>query len=259
MSDQTYLPPSRIPEVQPFKSADISDVLRKGLADFTRAPLFGVFFAAFYVAGGLILYSVFLATGQTWWLIAPSLGFPLLAPFAAVGFYEISRRLEAGEPLDWGGVLGCVIRQKDRQIPSMAVVILIVFMFWVFVAHAIFAMFFGTQMFRASLGEMLFTPNGIGMLAVGSLVGGLMAAAFFSLIVVALPLLLDKEVDFVTAMITSLLAVRAAPRAMFSWGAVVAVLLFAGMLPLFLGLFVVLPVLGHASWHVYRKVLPEPG
>lgn len=257
MTDQTYLPPSRIPEVRPFQPGDIADVLRRGWQDFLRAPHYGLFFSAFYVAGGLILYAVFLATGQTWWLVAPSLGFPLLAPFAAVGFYEISRRLEAGEALDWGGVLGCVVRQKDRQIPSMAVVILIVFMFWVFVAHAIFAMFFGLQMFRASLAEMLLTANGIAMLAVGTVVGGLMAAALYAVIVVSLPLLLDKEVDFVTAMITSLSAVRAAPRAMFAWGAVIAVLLFLGMIPLFLGLFVVLPVLGHASWHVYRRVLPE--
>ena len=257
MSDQTVLPPSPIPDVHAIGTEDVRFALRQGLADFRRAPAFGIFFSAFYVGGGLLLYLVLMAIGQTWWLIPLSAGFPILAPFLAVGLYEVSRRIEAGEKLDFNEVLGVVFRQKDRQIPSMAVVILVFFMFWVFVAHTVFALFFGLQAFRGSTLEMLMSPNGIMMLIVGTAVGGAMAATLFSLMVISLPLLLEREVDFVTAMITSMQAVKASPAPMFLWAGVIGGFLFLAMIPGFLGLFLAMPILGHASWHLYRRVLPE--
>ena len=257
MSDQTYLPPSPIPEMRPLQTDDIVPLLRAGWDDYRRAPAFGLAFSAVYVLGGILLWWVFGGSGNELWFIPVAVGFPLLAPFAATGLYEVSRRLETGEPLSWSAVLGCVLRQKDRQVPSMAVVILLAFMFWVFVAHTIFALFFGLSAITSTGLALLATSNGLTMLAVGGTVGGLMAIAVYAVTVVSLPLLLDKEVDFVTAMITSVQAVTAAPIAMLGWAATIAVLLFVGMLPLFLGLFVVLPVLGHATWHLYRRVLPD--
>jgi len=257
MTDQTVVPPSAVPAIHPVSSDDIRIALRLGLADFRRAPAFGILFSAVYVLGGLVLYLVLAAIGQSWWLIPLSLGFPILAPFAAVGLYEVSRRLESGAPLDFNSVLGAVFRQKDRQIPSMAVVILVFFMFWVFVAHTIFALFFGMAAFRGSVLDMALTPNGLVMLVVGSLVGGAMALTLFSLMVVSLPLLLDKELDFVTAMITSFHSVLASPVPMLTWAAIIAGVLLVAMAPMFLGLFVALPVLGHASWHLYRRVLRD--
>jgi uncharacterized membrane protein len=259
MTDQTVTPPSPIPEVRRIALSDIRDILRLGWQDFRRAPAFGILFSGVYVLGGMLLYLSLSAIGHTWLLIPLVGGFPILAPFAAVGLYEVSRRLEAGEPLDWNAVLGVVWHERNRQIPSMAVVLLIFFIFWVFVARTIFALAFGGQLFRADWAEMLLTPHGITMLLVGSAIGGLMALAVFSLMVVSLPLLLEKEVDFVTAMITSYSAVRESPVPMLYWAATIAVLLFLAMLPLFLGLFLVLPLLGHASWHLYRRVLPEKG
>lgn len=257
MTDQSYIPPSPIPEIRPVSIGDIRQCLALGWQDFRRAPAFGIFFSAVYVLGGVMLYLVLAAAGQSWWLIPLSAGFPILAPFAAVGLYEVSRRIERGLALDFNSVLGVVWRQRDRQIPSMAVVILVFFMFWVFVAHTVFALFFGLRAFGGSFQEMLFTPQGMAMLAVGTVIGGAMAAALFSLTVISLPLLLDKELDFVTAMITSFDAVRQSPMAMGYWAATIAVLLFLAMLPVFLGLFVVMPLLGHASWHLYRRVLPD--
>lgn len=249
--------PSPLPEIVPITPAIIPAVLRAGLRDFLQAPLFGLFFSSVYVAGGLALYAVFAAGGQEWWLLPFALGFPLLAPFAAVGLYEVSRRIEAGEPRDWRAVLGVVFSHKDRQLPSMAMVILLMFMFWVFFAHAIFALFMGlaplTNITTAPLGVLL-TGNGPIMLLVGSVVGAGFALALFSFTVVGLPLLLERDVDFITAIITSVGAVTANPGPMLTWGVVIAVLLFAGMLPLFLGLFVAMPVLGHATWHMYRRV-----
>jgi len=239
---------------------DIGAVLRAGWRDFRRAPLFGLFFSAVYVAGGILLYLVYAAAGQEWWLIPVAVGFPLLAPFAATGLYEVSRRLAAGMPLGWGAVLGVVFAQKDRQVPAMAAVILVVFLFWMFVAHAIFALFLGLRAFSPGndLATLFLTGNGPLMLLVGGAVGAGFALVLFATTVCALPMLLDREVDFVTAMITSVAVVRHNPVPMLAWAATIALALAAAMLPLFLGLFVALPVLGHATWHLYRRALSFP-
>jgi len=247
-----HLPPSEIPEPRVISTSDLAGVLRAGLADFKRAPGFGLAFSAFYVLGGIVLYLVFVASGQSWWFIPVAVGFPLLAPFAATGLYEVSRRLEAGEKLDWPGILGCVLAQKDRQVPSMAMVIMLAFMFWVFVAHTTFALFFGLQPITSSTADMLLSPTGLTMLAVGGVIGGAMAAIMFALTVVSLPLLLHREVDFITAMITSVRVVMSNLVPMALWALVISGLLFVAMLPAFL----VLPVLGDATWHLYRRVLP---
>ena len=257
MTDHTAGGELAPPEINHVGFADLRAAFVLGARDFARAPGFGLFFASVYVAGGIILWLALTNAGQLWWTIPITLGFPLLGPFIAVGFYEVSRRLEAGEALDWPGVLGVIFRQKDRQIPSIAAVIVVFFLFWNFLAHMIFALFLGLQVMTniSSSFAVFLTGNGVLMIAVGTAVGAVFSAVLFSLTVVALPMLLDREVDFVTAMLTSLDCVRANPVVMLGWGALIAVLLFAGMLPLFLGLFVVLPVLGHASWHLYRRCL----
>jgi len=259
--DTTSRGPSALPEVQHVELADINAALRAGLKDFLRAPAFGLFFSVFYVAGGLVLWRVYAAAGQEWWLMPFIVGFPILAPFAAVGLYEVSRRIEAGEVLSWPAVLGVVFAQKDRQIPSLAMVILLMFMFWVFVAHTIFALFMGmSAMTNVTTSPMiLLQGNGPVMLLVGTTVGAGFAAVLFSITVGALPLLLEREVDFVTAMILSVKAVVHNVVPMAVWGITIALILFAGMVPLFLGLLVALPVLGHATWHMYRRLLRDEG
>lgn len=248
--------PSPLPEIRTIGFDALGTSLRGGLRDFLRAPLFGLFFSAVYVAGGIVLWLVYSAAGEEWWLFPVFLGFPILAPFAAVGLYEVSRRLEAGQPLVWSEVLGVVFRQKDRQIPAMAAVIVVVFLFWVFVAHALFALFMGLRAFTdsSSVLSLFLTGNGPWLLLVGGAIGAAFAAVLFSTTVGGLPMLLDREVDFVSAMITSVQAVLANPLPMLAWGLVIAVLLFLGMAPVFLGLFLVLPILGHASWHMYRAL-----
>lgn len=251
--------PDRIPDPALIGFDAIAASLRAGWSDFRRAPAFGLFFAAFYVLGGLVLAAVATAFGQEWWLIPFVVGFPLLAPFAAVGLYEVSRRIEAGLPLDWGGVLGVVFAQKDRQVPSMAMAILLMFMFWVFVAHTTFAMFMGLQSLTniTSSPEILLQGRGLAMLALGTLIGAGFAAALFAITVGGLPLLLDREVDLISAIIASFDAVTSNLAVMLAWALVILGILFVGIAPLFLGLFIALPVLGHASWHMYRHLLPD--
>ncbi len=248
--------PDPLPEITQVGISDIGAVLKLGLRDFLRAPLFGIFFSAVYVAGGIILWRVYGIAGQQWWLAPMAVGFPLLGPFAAVGLYEVSRRIEAGLPLRWPDVLGVVFAQKDRQIPALAAVVIVLFLFWVFVAHALFALFMGLRAFGSGtdMVSLFLEGNGPIMLLVGGVVGAGFAAVLFSTTVVGLPLLLEREVDFVTAMIHSTQTVLANPVVMVVWGALISGILFVGMLPMFLGLLVALPVLGHASWHMYRRV-----
>ncbi len=251
--------PDEISEPGRIALSDLSQALTLGWRDFRRAPAFGLMFSAFYVLGGWALASVAFASGQEWWLIPFILGFPLIAPFAATGLYEVSRRIEAGEALDTARILRVVFEQRQRQIPSMAMVILLLFMFWVFVAHTVFALFMGVSALTniTSSPEVLFQGRGLVMLVLGTIIGSGFAAVLFTFTVVGLPLLMEREVDFITAIITSCRAVAENPGVMAAWAALIAIWLFVAILPGFLGLLVVLPVLGHASWHVYRRVMGD--
>lgn len=235
--------------------SDITAVLRAGVRDFRRAPQFGLFFSAVYVVGGFLL--IWVGAGHVSWTLATSLGFPLVAPFAAAGLYEVSRRMEAGQPLEWRAILGIVWNERTRQLPWLGAIIVIYFLFWTFLAHMIFALFMGlTTMTNISDSfDVFLTPNGLAMIAVELGVGAVLAFLLFSMTVVSLPLVLDREVDFVTAMLTSMKAVRENLFVMLVWAMIIAVLSLLALLPWFLGLMVVLPILGHATWHLYRKVV----
>ncbi len=243
------------PVVQNVSVADVSASLRAGLRDFRRAPQFGLFFSAVYVVGGFLM--IWVGAGHVTWVLATSLGFPLVAPFAAAGLYEVSRRMEAGEPLEWRGVLGIVWNERTRQLPWLGAIIVIYFLFWTFLAHMIFALFMGlSQMINVTQSlDAFLTLNGLTMIAVELAVGAVFAFLLFALTVVSLPLVLHREVDFVTAMLTSIKTVRENLFVMLIWASLIAVLSLLALLPWFLGLMVVLPILGHATWHLYRRAL----
>jgi uncharacterized membrane protein len=249
--------PPAVPEVNEVDASDLRSSLALGWQDFRRAPLLGLVFSAVYVLGGWLILWAMTTKGQVWWTLPASAGFPILGPFIACGFYEISRRLEAGEPLVASEIFGVIFRQKDRQIPAMAAVIVVYFLFWNFLSHMIFALFLGnaTMTNVSSSLSVFLTPDGMLMLGFGTAVGAVFAALLFSLTVVSLPMLLDREVDFVTAMLTSFALVKENPQVMLGWGALIAVSLFLGMVPGFVGLFLVLPLFGHASWHLYRRAI----
>jgi uncharacterized membrane protein len=249
--------PPAVPEINEVDASDLWASLALGWRDFRRAPLLGLVFSAVYVLGGWLILWAMTTKGQVWWTLPASAGLPILGPFIACGFYEISRRLEAGEPLRASEVFGVIFRQKDRQIPAMAAVIVVYFLFWNFLSHMIFALFLGNAVMTnvSSSIAVFLTPEGLMMLAFGTLVGAVFATLLFCLTVVSLPMLLDREVDFVTAMLTSFALVLENPGLMLGWGALIATCLFVAMLPGFLGLFLVLPLFGHASWHLYRRAI----
>jgi len=243
------------PKVQSLSLGDLAEVMRAGFADFRRAPQFGLFFSAVYVFGGFLM--LWVGAGHVTWTLATSLGFPLIAPFAAAGLYEVSRRMEKGQALDWGGILGIVWQERSRQLPWLGAIIVIYFLFWTFLAHMIFALFMGlsTMTNVTESYDVFLTPNGLMMIAAELVVGAILAFLLFALTVVSLPLVLDREIDFVTAMLVSLQTVRENMAVMLVWAGIIAVLTFLALLPWFLGLMIVLPVLGHATWHLYRKAL----
>lgn len=255
MSD---IPASPRPEIGTVTVWELLRALREGWRDFTRAPVYGLFFSAFYVICGAGLY--LLGAGTFVWTLAFALGFPLVAPFAAVGLYEVSRRLEAGEALGWGAVLSVVWAERGRQLPWIGALLIIIFLFWSFFAHMSLALFFGTMQLTniSTSWEVFLTPTGLAMIAFQILVGAAVSLFTYVITVVSMPLLLDQEIDFMTAMGISVRTVARNPVAMLLWAGIIAALLLLAMVPLFLGLFLVLPVLGHATWHIYRRALYTP-
>ena len=253
-------PPPASPQVaSDLAWGDLTAALAAGWRDFRAMPRFGLFFGGVYVIAGLAIGWATLAGGSLTWLIPAIAGFPLVAPFIAVGLYEASRRRAGNEPLTWRAVLGALKGHGDDQILSMGVIVFVAFSFWMIVAHAIFAVFVGESGLNIGIGRdplaALLTREGLTMLGVGSAVGAGMAFVFYAMTVISLPLLVERKVDFLTAIIASLTVVRRNFAVMLGWAVLIAVLLFAAMLPAFLGLLIALPVLGHATWHLYTRAV----
>ncbi|RJX69850.1 DUF2189 domain-containing protein [Tsuneonella suprasediminis] len=236
---------------------DLWAALAAGARDFLACPLFGLFFGSIYVGGGLFVGYALFAWKSPTWLIPAAAGFPLIAPFVAVGLYEVSRRREAGLPRSWRAVLGALRGRGDDQIISMGVIVFVAFSFWMIVAHSIFAIFLAESGIGSESLAIFTTQAGIAMLVVGGAVGGLMALAFYAVTVMSLPMLVDREVDFLTAIITSLAVINHNRPVMMAWALIIAVVLFMAMIPAFLGLLIALPVLGHATWHLYRRAVTD--
>lgn len=243
-------------------ASDIREALGEGLRDFQAAPTYGLFFGAIYAAGGVAVVAALTLFGAPWFVYPAVAGFALIGPFVAVGLYEVSRRREAGEPQSWTAVLGAIRRGGRSEIGWMAFVTLFVFIVWMYQVRLLLALFLGFQSFttlREFLLTLVTTPEGLAFLAVGHVVGAFLALGLFSITVVSFPMLVDRDVDFITAMITSVRAVAANPGPMLGWGVVVTLTLIAACLPFFLGLVLALPILGHATWRLYRKlVAPLP-
>lgn len=244
--------------IKPATFADVKAAFADGVADFLKAPLMGFFFGAIYAVGGLFVVYALAASNAPYLVIPAAVGFPLLGPFIAVGLYEISRRLEAGDPLTWRGVLLVIAESRKLEISWMAFVVLFIFWVWMYQVRLWLAIFLGFQSFsslEAFVTVITTTADGLAFLGIGTLVGAALATVLFSVTVVSFPLLLDRDPDFITAIITSVRAVLASPVVMLTWGAIIASLVILAMVPMFLGLLVVLPVLGHATWHLYRRTI----
>jgi uncharacterized membrane protein len=250
---------SGMPVVRKIGLSDLQFAFAQGVRDFARAPVFGLMIAGLFTLGGIIIYLQLTLWESSWMILPLAVGFPLLGPFVVVGLYEVSHQLEDGNTPNWSGVLGRIFTQRNRQIPSIAFIVTFFFGIWFYLAHLVFALFFGLSAMTniSNSYSILWSQQGLIMLAVGSLVGGALSFVLFSISVVSFPLLVDREIDFVTGMIASFSVVLQNFWVMILWAALIGFLTVVAMAPLFLGLLVVLPILGHATWHLYRRVL-EP-
>ena len=248
--------PHGAPIVRMLTASDITQCLALGFRDFRAAIVPDLFFASFFVLAGLLAGVLTYATGQTFWLVLALMGFPLVGTLASLGFYEISRRRMAGEGITLSKVMAVVWDSRTGQLPWLAAIIIVTFLFWFFLGHMIFALFLGLSPMTnvSSSLEVFLTAQWLSMLGFGTLIGSVFALFVFSISILGMPMIIDRDVDFISAMLRSIAAVRAAPLPYIIWGIFLALATLVAMAPLFLGLFIVMPILGHATWHLYKLV-----
>ncbi len=245
-------------KVQTISAQNIKDAFKFGINDFYQKPLLSCFFGCVYALIGLAFVSGLVVFDSIWMIIPAGVGFPLVAPFVAVGLYEMSRRYKTGESFTYRDVFTIVLRQQRREFGWMSFVILFVFWNWIFIAHWLFAVFLQWHSISSLTDFWIVittTLNGYVFLGVGTIVGAVLAIFLFSITVVSMPLLLDKDIDFITAMLKSITVVQNSPMVMLSWGAIIGLLIFLALAPMFMGLIIVLPILGHATWHLYEMAI----
>lgn len=237
---------------------DLRDALRLGFADFGASRTDVVFLCLVYPVAGVFLSHLLFGYDFLPMLFPLASGFAILGPLAAVGLYEMSRKREQGHHASWADALGVVRSPAAGAIFVLGLYLLAIFVCWMLVAYGIYYMTLGPEppvSVAAFVGDVLTTPAGWAMIAIGIGVGFLFAAAALTLSVVSFPMLLDRDVGLYPAIGTSIRAVAANPVPMAIWGFIVAAGLVIGTIPLFIGLAVVMPVLGHATWHLYRKLV----
>jgi uncharacterized membrane protein len=250
-----------LPIVRKIGMMDLKDALAKGIEDFRAIPTHVIFLSLIYPVGALVVAQ--LTLNDLVHLFFPlAAGFALIGPIAALGLYELSRRRELGLGLWWTHAFDVRHSRSIRGILTLGVLLIVIFVLWVAVAQAIYIATFGNSP-PASIPNFLHqvfeTPEGWTLIVVGNGVGFLFAVVVLMISVVSFPLLLDRNVSARVAILTSLRVVLRNPVTMAMWGLIIAGLLLIGSLPLFIGLAVVMPVLGHSSWHLYRKVVePDP-
>lgn len=240
--------------------ADLKDALSRGLDDFLAMPSHAVFLCLIYPVVGFVLARLVLGANVLPLLFPLAAGFALIGPLAALGLYEMSRRREQGLDVSWKHALDIRHSPSLGAILALGLFLVAIFLTWIAVAQAIYVATFGYEP-AASMPDfarqVFTTREGWTLAIVGNFVGFLFAVVVLMLTVVSFPLLLDRDVGLAAAILTSVRAVLANPTIMALWGVIVAALLLIGSLPAFFGLAVVVPILGHATWHLYRKVV-EP-
>jgi uncharacterized membrane protein len=249
-----------LPVVAHIGIGDLIEALRRGLADFAASRTDVMLLCLFYPALGLVLGSI--ASGaDTMHLLFPLIsGFALVGPVAAVGLYEMSRRRELGATIGWGDAFGVLRSPSLGPIVALGLALAAVFVVWLVVAQEIYAWTLGpghTASFAVFFNAVFHTHAGVNMIIIGMCVGFVFALVVGIFAVVSFPMLIDRDVGVETALRTSLRAVAANPVPMAVWGLIVVAGLVLGSIPLFLGLVIVLPVLGHSTWHLYRRLVPR--
>ena len=249
---------SAAPFIRKLDLSDIGVALRKGFDDFIALPSHAILLCVIYPVIGVALARMVLGYSVTPLLFPLAAGFALIGPFAAIGLYEMSRRRELGEDASAWDAFKILRSPSLGAILGLGALLLALFIVWIAAAQSIYVATFGNAPAAEIpdfLGRVFTTPEGWMLIGVGCGVGFLFALLSLCLSVVSFPMMLDRHASAADAMVTSLRVVAANPLVMAAWGFVVAALLAIGTLPFFLGLAVVIPVLGHATWHLYRMAV----
>lgn len=248
--------------VRKISISDLIDAFRRGVDDFMVKPSHIVFLCLIYPVVGVVLAAWTSGSNALPLLFPLVSGFALIGPFAAIGLYEISRRREAGLDTSWSHAFEVKDSPALPSIAAVGIMLLALFIAWLFTAQLFYEQLFGErapESLSSFVSDIFATGRGWTLIIVGHAIGAVFAVIALCTTVVAFPLLLDRDVGAYEAIHASVRTVLVNPIPMAVWGLIVAVLLILGSLPVFAGLAVVLPILGHATWHVYRKVVePAP-
>jgi uncharacterized membrane protein len=248
------------PTVRQIGPDDLKEALRKGVDDFKAMPTHLAFIGLIYPLFGIGLAALTFTENALPLLFPLVSGFALLGPISAIGLYELSRRRELGLDTSWDHLFDVLRSPSLPSILALAGLLLVIFVVWLATAQALYQWLYGPlapQSYTAFLAEVLTTSRGWTLIILGHALGFIFAAAVFTVGVISFPLLLDRDCGAACAVQTSVRAVLANPRTMGLWGVIIAALLMIGSAPLLVGLAVVMPILGHASWHLYRRTV-EP-
>ena len=245
-------------DIRKIDPADLKDVLLKGLEDFKEKPTHLVILAIIYPLAMVVAVNV--AAGyELLPLVFPLVsGFALIGPVAAVGLYDMSRQREEGHDVTWEHAFSIFRSPSIFAIVKLSILLGVIYFVWLGAAFAIYRSIYGSVVptsIAEFMWQVLTTPAGWTLILVGCGVGFVFALVALAVSAVSFPLLIDRNVGTVAAIQTSVHAFMANPMTMTMWGLIVAGLLVIGTIPLFVGLAVVMPVLGHATWHLYRKVV----
>ena len=253
---------SPAPAVRKIKVADLREALRLGFADFEAYRTDVLFIGLVYTVVGLVLARVAFGMDLVPLLFPLASGFALIGPFAAIGLYEMSRLREQGVEVRWSNAFDVFKAPAVGAIAVLGGILIALFLVWLMTAWQIYLWKFGPEpivSLQQFAQDVFRTPGGQSMIVTGVGAGFVFALIAMSISIVSFPLLLDRDVGVDTAIRTSVRAVIANPGPMALWGLIVAAGLVLGSAPLFVGLVVVLPVLGHATWHLYRRLVPRDG
>lgn len=249
-----------VPLVRQLAPSDLFHSLARGVDDFVAMPSHAIFLCVIYPLLGILLVSMTLGNSLLPLAFPIAAGFALVGPLAAIGLYELSRRREAGLDSSPSHVFDVLHSPSLGAIVALGLLLMAIFLIWLAVAQGIYIANFGYKApvsIRQFADDVLNTSAGWNLIFVGTGVGFLFAVVVLTISAVSFPLLLDRDVGAPAALLTSIRVVFANPGTMALWGFIVAALLVIGSIPCFLGLTVVMPVLGHATWHLYRRAV-EP-
>ena len=249
---------SATPRVRRIGPEDCLSALKEGLDDFFSMPTYPVFVGLFYAVAGIALFAM-TSLGNALHLAFPlAAGFALIGPFVAIGLYEMSRRRERGLVVRGRDAFAVLRSPALPSILAFGLLLLAIFAAWIFAAELIYVSLYGPNPPAGAipfLQDVLSTGRGWTLIVLGVLVGFCFAALALAISVVSFPLMLDRDLGLVPTLEASLRVTRANPVAVAFWGLIVAVALVLGSLPVFFGLALVMPVLGHATWRLYRKAV----